>query len=1001
MHRVIPEPLAARLRGALQAVAAEVPARPALPASTYRLQLSAAFGFDAAREVIPYLRSLGVGALYLSPILAARTGSTHGYDVVDFERISPALGGEAGFEALAAAARDAGMSVLLDVVPNHMGIGPENAWWWDLLENGQASAQADTFDVDWRPLKAELTGKVLLPVLADQYGVVLERGELGLERQGGAFVLRAAGGTFPIAPRSVPRILRHGLDELTRALGADHVQVQELQSISTSLDNLASGEPLAPAAVTERAREKEVAKRRLAALCEASPEVRRQVDQSVAAFNGTPGVPRSFDLLHALLEEQAYRLAFWRVAGEEINYRRFFDVSDLAAVRMEAPRVFRAAHRKLVELLAAGRVQGLRVDHPDGLYDPAGYFARLQACALAVEVRRRVEGGGEAVPGELLDEYAEELVRAVEDGSVPARPLWVVAEKIRSRGERMPQTWAVQGTTGYDFLNEVNGLFVDPQAAQPLEAFRRRLAGTRADFSQEAVASKRLVMESLMASEVQVLAHRLNRTSETNRRTRDFTVAELRRALIEVVAHFPVYRTYVTPRGEVSARDVELVGTALARALRAASPLDPSIFDFLRDVLLLRFPEELSAAEQREWLEFTLRLQQVTGAITAKAVEDTTFYGHVRLVSLNEVGGDPGQLGTAPEAFHARNAERLERWPGSLLATSTHDTKRSEDVRTRIDALSEIPGEWEERVRAWQRLNRRLGARVDGGPAPDRTDELLLYQTLVGTWPEPAGPGAAGWEAYAARIKAYMEKALREAKRHTSWIRVNGAYEGAVAAFVDAALASRPFLADLDPFARRVAAAGRLSSLSQVALKYASPGVADVYQGTELPDLSLVDPDNRRPVDFAARQALLAELDARRAGGAEARLALAREVAADPSGGRAKLLLHATALRLRRELRALFLEGAYLPLAAEGEDGGHLVALARTHGSRAVLCLAPRLVLGLLDRGQPIAWRARLPLPPPLRREWVDAVTGAARSGEALEVASCLADFPVALLVSA
>jgi len=998
---MIPEPQRSRLRGVLQLLAAEGSDRPAVPASTYRLQLSAAFNFDAAREVVPYLRTLGVEALYLSPILAARPGSTHGYDVVDFERISPTLGGEAGFEALSAAARGAGMSVLLDVVPNHMGIGPENAWWWDLLENGQASTYADTFDVDWRPLKAELTGKVLLPVLPDQYGVVLERGELTLERQVGAFVLRCGGNAFPIAPHSVPRILRHGLDDLTKTLGPDHIHVQELQSICTSLEKLSPGEAPAPVALAERVREKEVAKRRLAALCEASPDVRRHVDLSIAALNGRPDVPRSFDLLHALLEDQAYRLAFWRVAGEEINYRRFFDVSDLAAVRMEAPRVFRAAHRKVLELVAAGRVQGLRVDHPDGLYDPDGYFARLQACALAVKVRRRAEADGEPVPDEALDEYAEELTLAVKEGSVQARPLWVVAEKIRSRGERMPRTWAVQGTTGYDFLNEVNGLFVDPQAARPLEAFRRRLAGTRTDFNQEAVANKRLVMESLMASEIQVLAHRLNRTSETNRRTRDFTVAKLRRALIELVAHFPVYRTYVTPRGEVSARDVDLVGTALARALRAGSPLDPSIFDFLRDVLLLRFPEELSAAEQRDWLEFTLRLQQVTGAVTAKAVEDTTFYGHVRLVSLNEVGGDPGQMGTAPEAFHGRNVERLERWPGSLLATSTHDTKRSEDVRTRIDALSEIPDEWEERVRAWHRLNRRLSSRVEGGPAPDRIDELLLYQTLVGTWPEPAGPGAAGWEEYAARIRAYMEKALREAKRHTSWIRANTAYEGAVATFVDAVLASRSFVGGLDPFARRVAAAGRLSSLSQVALKAASPGVADVYQGTELWDLSLVDPDNRRPVDFAVRRGLLADLDARRAGGTEARLALAREVAADLSDGRAKLLLHAILLRLRRELRTLFLEGSYLPLAPEGEDAGHLVAVSRMHGSRAVLCLTPRLVLRLLDRGQPIAWRARLPLPPHLRREWLDAVTGASRAaGEVLEVGTCLSDFPVAVLVS-
>jgi len=989
-----------RLRSALEQVLAEGPAEGRIPASTYRLQLSPSFGFASAQAIVPYLNSLGVDALYLSPVLAARPGSTHFYDVVDFGLVSPALGGEAGFAALAETARADGISILVDFVPNHMGIGPENAWWWDLLENGPSSVYADAFDVDWRPVKAELANKVLLPVLGDQYGAVLERGELELRREGGAFVLHYAGNSFPIGPRSVPQVLRHRLETLTGQLGVDDVHLQELQSICASLEKLGPSEVPEPVAVAERAREKEVAKRRLASLCEASPEVRKFVDDNVFFFNGSPGSPRSFDPLHELLERQAYRLAHWRVAGSEINYRRFFDVTDLAAVRMEDPRVFRAAHRLVLDLVARGLVHGLRIDHPDGLYDPTSYFMRLQASALAARAQRRAESDGERFEGEAVEGLVSEIASALKDGKLPPRPLYVVAEKILARGERMPESWAVRGTTGYDFLNEVNGLFVDPAAGRTLESLRRRLAGARLDFREEAVANKRLIMRSLMASEIQMLAHRLNRTSESNRRIRDFTLSELRQALVEFVAQFPAYRTYITPRGEISSRDVAWVETALARARSAAPLLDPSIFDFLRDVVLLRFPEELSASEQRDWHEFVLKLQQVTGPVTAKAVEDTTFYSHVRLASLNEVGGDPGQFGLAPSLFHAANAERLSHWPGSLLATSTHDTKRAEDVRTRIDALSEIPAEWTARVRAWQKQNRRLTRRKVGGAAPDRTDEVLFYQTLVGTWPDAAGPDTPGWAAYVARLRTYMEKALREAKRHTSWTRVDADYEGMVAHFIEGVLGSRPFVEDMDRFAGRVAAAGRLSSLSQLALKGVSPGVADVYQGTELWDLSLVDPDNRRPVNFEDRQAQLEALDARAADPA-GRTALARELASHLADGRGKLYLLATLLRLRRADPGLFLEGGYLPLVPEGDDAEHVVALVRTRGRQALLCIAPRLLLRLMDRGLPLARRARIPLPPALRRVWVDVLTAERREGAVLEVGSCLADFPVALLSSA
>ncbi len=973
------------------------------PASTYRLQLHGAFGFDDAARLVPYLDALGVSDLYLSPVLAAAPGSTHGYDVVDHGRLDPQLGGEEGFARLSEACARRGMGLLLDFVPNHMGIGPLNAWWMDVLENGPSSVWAPAFDVDWTPRKAELLHKVLVPLLGDQYGRVLERGELRLAREGGALVVRYHDHLFPTAPRSVPLVLRHRLDALRGELGPADVHVQELESICASLEKLAPRTDTSPQAVVDRAREKEVAKRRLAALCEASPRVRAFVDANVAEFNGRVGEPHSFDLLERFLDAQAYRLAFWRVAGEEINYRRFFDVNGLAAIRMEKPAIFAAAHRLVLDLLRAGKATGLRIDHPDGLYAPAAYLRRLQASHLAGKARALAAARGAPLDAAGEAALLDRIFEALEGGELP-RALYVVVEKVLVGPERMPDGWDVDGTTGYEFLAAVNGLFVDPDAERSFDAIWARLAGQRGAFRDVVAEKKRLVMSSSMASEVNVLAHRLNRISEMNRRTRDFTLNELARALVEFVALFPVYRTYVTRRGEVDDRDRSLVEQTIVRARRRSPVVDPSIFDFLRDVVLQRYPDWLSEGERSEWLEFTLKLQQVTGPVTAKAVEDTAFYTWARLASLNEVGGEPSRFGTRPEEVHALLADRRERFPGSLSATSTHDTKRSEDVRVRIDALSEIPREWRAAITRWRHANRRhLGGDPDR-PAPDRADELLLYQTLLGAFPdEGLVPGTPAHGEFVLRMKRYGEKALREAKVHTSWMSPDDVYEGGVAAFLDAILSSPEFLAELGPFAARLARAGRISSLAQVALKCAAPGVPDVYQGTELWDLSLVDPDNRRPVDFATRERALAELAEELGKGPEARAALARRLSAPEAlaDGRAKLLLLHTALRLRQALRELFDAGDYRPLAAEGPLARHVFAFTRATPGRALVCAVPRLVLGPLEAGRGrIGWEGTLPLHPGLPRRWRDAVTGATREGPALLLAELFADFPVALLVS-
>ncbi|MDB4966363.1 MAG: malto-oligosyltrehalose synthase [Myxococcales bacterium] len=931
---------------------------PRHPISTYRLQITPSFSFTDAAQLVPYLKELGVTDVYISPPFSAAPGSTHGYDVVDHNVVRDELGGPEGYDTLCRAAAEAGLGQLLDFVPNHMGIGPTNPWWNEVLENGPSSVYAPYFDVEWHPIKRELANRVLVPVLGDQYGDVLERGELKLTREGGAFFVKYWDHCFPIAPRQVPLLIGHRLDSLRAELGAADVNLQELESIITALEKLAPRDEVSPEAVAERAREKEVAKRRLHSLFESCPRIAAFVDENVAIYNGTPGDARSYDLLDQLLDAQAYRLAHWRVAGEEINYRRFFDINSLAAIRMEDERVFDDTHRLVFQLIRDGKVTGLRIDHPDGLYAPSAYFRRLQ----------------------------EEL-----DG------IYVVVEKILEGHEKMPASWQVDGTTGYEFLNAVNGLFVDGRNATAFSEIYQRFSGLTERWQDLVVDRKRRLMRSSMASEISMLSHRLNRLSESNRRTRDFTLSALTSALSDFVARMPIYRTYVEGKdaASIEQRDRQYIESTIRAAKRSSRELNRSLYDFLRSILLLENPTE-------ESLEFVRKLQQVTGPVTAKAIEDTAFYVYNRLVALNEVGGDPQKFGVPVEEFHQHNLERLRDWPGSLNTTATHDTKRGEDVRLRIDALSEIPVEWEQHLLRWGQLAVSFKSDLDGEPAPDANDELLLYQTLIGTFPDDGRID----DDYRARIGQYLDKALKEAKVHSSWTNPDEAYEKATRDFADALLSSAPFLADFVPFAQRIAAAARISSLSQVALKVAAPGVPDVYQGCELWDLSLVDPDNRRPVDYAWRAKLLESLTRRLAEGPEARLALARELS-EPNAlvdGRAKLLLVREALRFRRDHGPLFLQGEYVPLAVEGPDAAHVIAFARQHDEERVVCIVPRLTLQLSNRGRGrglAGVTARVRLPDGCRQTLVDVVTGRRHDAVdgALEVSAVWGDFPVGLLI--
>jgi len=976
-----------------------------IPLSTYRVQLHKDFDFARASAVVPYLARLGVSHLYTSPILKAMPGSNHGYDVVDHTTVNPELGGGVGFAALTDTLHGNGMRLVLDTVPNHMGIASGNALWEDVLENGPAALHSHFFDIEWDPVKSELRNKVLLPILGDQYGVVLDRGELQLEYQGGSFTLRYFDHRLPLNPRAYQDVLGPGVEQVGSQLGETHPDFVELQSILTGLRNLPSRGDTSAEKVLERSREKEVLKRRLNTVVTSSPVIAEFLKASLARLNGTPNEPRSFDELHRLLERYVpYRLAHWRVAGEEINYRRFFDINTLAAVRVEDLDVFEEAHALTFQFLARGQVQGLRIDHPDGLFDPSGYFLRLQERYFLDQARKLA---GDAVDDAGWATVSDALLRRwrAEAGSDPSSPLrralYVVVEKIQGGKERIPDDWAIRGTTGYRFANLTTGVLVDASAAREFTDIYEKFIGHPMRFDTLLVEKKKQVMAVSMASEINGLARELNRISEMNRRTRDFTLNSIRRALIGFIAHFPVYRTYVSGAPGVDERDAHYIEWTIARARMADPTTNASLFEWLEDVLLKRYPEHLPLAERQVMLHFAMKLQQITGPVMAKGLEDTVFYVYNRLVALNEVGGEPEHFGISVETFHQRNVERARDWPGALVASSTHDTKRSQDVRARLVVLSELPGEWRRALESWRKLNAVHKTELAGTLAPSGNDEYLLYQTLLGAWPMgEMDPGQL--PTFRARIHEYMLKAIREAKVHTSWTNPDPDYEEATRRFVDRIVdpaVSRVFFEQARLLKERIERPGQVNSLVQVALKLASPGVPDIYQGGELWDLSLVDPDNRRPVDFQLREEMLSEL-LRQHGGAP--VGVARDAWAHPADGRCKLLITTMMLRLRQARPDLFRRGAYEPLELDGIAAGRALAFARRLRDEAVVVAAPRLVTRALRAGLgPVYGSTRMRLPTDLAgRRFRNVVTGVRVQPleGGLALGPLFTDFPVAVL---
>ncbi len=890
-----------------------------IPTATYRLQLRPGFGFAEAAAVAPYLARLGVSHVYSSPYLQPTPGSMHGYDVVDPRRVNRELGGSRGHGRFCRVLGDLGLGQVLDIVPNHMAItGPENPWWWDVLENGPASRYARTFDVDWDPPEAYLRNLVLLPILGDHYGRVLEAGELRLERRGPDFRIRYHEHALPVAPRSLDTIL---------AAAAVRARSDELAFLADGYEQLPPSVATEPASVIRRHRDKGVLRKLLARLLEERPRVGEAIDFVVAEVNADP------DVLDALLARQNYRLAHWRAAGRDLGYRRFFDVTSLIGLRTEDELVFRDTHGLVLRWLAAGVIDGLRVDHPDGLRDPSTYVRRLRSAT---------------------------------------RRGWIVVEKILEDDEPLRDSWPVDGTTGYDFLKIVTGVLVDPAGEGPLTAGLAELTGEARPFAAISREARGAAVRDTLGSDLNRLTARFLEICEGHRRHRDHTRHAIHEALAEVAASMPVYRTYIrADAGWITPSDEAIVDLAIATAAEARPDLDPGLLAFLGDVLRLRVRGSAEA-------DFVMRFQQLTGAVMAKGVEDTAFYRYHRLVALNEVGGDPARFSTSVEAFHAANLERLARWPDSMLTTSTHDTKRSEDVRARQAAISELPERWLTAAADWL-------DRIDplwGDVEPDRAIGYLALQTLVGAWPIDAD-----------RLSAYLLKAAREAKVRTAWTATDAAYEAALDRLARA-LAEGPRLLDgFEALLRPIVAAGRIDSLAQALLKLTAPGVPDVYQGTELWDLSLVDPDNRRPVDFARRAELLGELEAGMA---------VPDILARADEGLPKLWLVHRALRLRRARPSSFDgRGAYRPLVARGTRSDHVVAYAR---GEDVVAIVPRLPLGLTG-GRP---RSDLRIPAARWRDttlglpegrWRDQLTGREHVGGERGLGELLEAFPVALLL--
>lgn len=926
-----------------------------IPIATYRLQFNTSFRFKEARDISEYLSQLGISDIYASPIFEASEGSSHGYDVANPNELNPELGTSEDFEELIRELKNRRTGWLQDIVPNHMAFANQNRMLMDVLENGESSEYFNFFDIEWNYPYEGIRGKVLVPFLGRLYGDCLEDGEITLRYESDGFTVNYYGLELPLKIESYLSVITQGLNNLKKRLGEDSPDFINLLAILYSLKNL----PASREGANERYEQIRFIKRMLWQLYIKNQEINSFMDENIKIFNGEKGNPESFNPLHSLLSEQHFRLSFWKVATEEINYRRFFNINQLISLRVEDENVFNRTHSLIFKMVKEERFSGLRIDHIDGLYDPVNYLKRLR------------------------DKTGD---------------IYIVVEKILELDEDLPESWPVHGTTGYDFLNYVNGIFCDGKNEKALNEIYEDFSGLAASYEDLVAEKKRLIIGKLMAGDIDNLAHLMKRILTRHRHGSDITLYGLRRALVEVMALFPVYRTYIN-QDVFGEKDESYIKEAIKKAMQT----NPGLFnelDFIEQFLLVKFGEYLSQDEKRECIDFIMRFQQFTGPLMAKGFEDTTLYVYNRLISLNEVGGSPDKLGVPLVDFHDFNKKRAKLWPHSMNATATHDTKRGEDVRARINAISEIPKEWGVKIKKWNRLNEKKKRVLNGRSVPDRNDEYFLYQTLAGTFPfNEEDPQLAE------RIKNYTIKAIREAKVHTAWLKPDTDYEEAFVSFIDEILkpsGNNRFLEEFLPFQKKVAHYGIFNSLSQTLIKITSPGVPDFYQGNELWDLNLVDPDNRRPIDFEKRKKFLAQIKKMEKGD---KPGLINELLSMKEDGRIKLFLIYKALKARNEMKGLFEKGDYVPIEVKGSCSDHVIAFARKKDNDWSITVAPRLLTYLLKEGEyPIGksvWedtQALIPDDAPLL--WRDAFTDRViKNGNTISIGEALNYFPVALLL--
>jgi (1->4)-alpha-D-glucan 1-alpha-D-glucosylmutase len=926
-----------------------------IPLATYRIQFHAGFNFEAAQAIVPYLAELGISDLYASPIFTARTGSTHGYDSVNPGEINPELGGESGFEALLTDLRNCQLGWLQDIVPNHMAFDSQNYMLVDVLENGPDSRYHNFFDIDWNHPYGGIRGRLLAPFLGKFYGDCLESGELQLRYSQDGLSINYYNLRFPLRIESYSHVLMYDLARLREKLGRNHPNFVKLLGALYMLKYIPSGEE-----GRERYDQILFIKRMLWELWNDSEEVKQFIEENIKTFNGEPGNPESFNLLDNLLSEQFFRLSYWKVGNEELNYRRFFTVNELISLRIEDQEVFDITHSFILEQVHKGKFTGLRVDHIDGLYNPVQYISRIR-------------------------EHSPDV--------------YLIVEKIVEPHEELPLNWSIQGTTGYDFMSKVTGLFCQQANQLDFSAVYYQFIGNSTPCEALIDENKRLIIGKHMAGDIDNLANLLKQISDRYRYASDFTMYGLKRALVEILTLFPVYRTYISREGARKA-DQELIKQVIEEAKENIPNFINELY-FIEKFLSLEFDDRLTEEDKDQWLHFIMRLQQFTGPLMAKGVEDTVMYVYNRLLSLNEVGSDPGEFGISADDFHTFNQSRCTQWPHAMNATATHDTKRGEDVRARLNVLSELPEEWDNHLRNWHAINKPLKENVDGLDVPDRNAEYLLYQTLLGAFPFDE----ADYPQFVERVKEYIIKASREAKVYTSWQRSDTDYEQAFIRFAERALKNSEnnlFLQEFRPFQRKIQHFGILNSLSQTLLKITSPGVPDFYQGAELWDLSLVDPDNRRPIDYEKRMAYLDEIKTH---SKQNPLGLINQLLKSPEDGRIKLFLIYQALKARRSYPDLFQRGGYQKLTVVGSLKSHIVAFTRDLGDTQAIVIVPRFLTGLIKEGEyPLGeqvWHeTRILQAPGSSAMWQDVISGQQVQGdETLWIKDILNQFPVALLL--